>query len=115
LSTKVERFKSVFDLLRNALSISKYASFRQRFASIEQWHEEGPTLHAQAYICWLNAKSYIGEDRAEFERYIESIDSDLCQDDIDNFKAALKVIDKELEKEFEQQILKGDDNGNEES
>lgn len=95
----------ILSLLRNALHISKYASMRERFANELQWKEEGPVLRKQAYAAWILAKEAIGSQRLELELFLTANKENLSEEDVNNFIAALKVIDKELETAFEQQIL----------
>lgn len=95
-----------FSLLRRALEIHRYAEFRNRFASVEQWKEEGPYLRKQAYMAWLSAKMVIMNNRDSFDEYIRQNESSLCKSDIENYNSAVKVTVKEMERELENQILK---------
>lgn len=104
-----QELNDIVSLLRNALSISNYITFRYRFASEHQWAEEGPHLKKQAYAAWHIAKISIGQRRDDLEQYIKSNKDKFSEDDVHNFIAAIKVIDKEIEESFEQEILKEDD------
>lgn len=102
---------NILTLLRNALHIGKYAEMRSRYASTDQWKDEGPHLRKQAYIAWLLAKQAIGDQRPELEQYLRTNKDSLPQGDVDNFIAAIQVIDKELETVFEQDVLKEENMG----
>lgn len=102
-------FKDVIALLRNALSIGKYIDMRSRFASEHQWADEGPHLKKQAYAAWYLAKITIGENRDALEAYLKDNKEQFGEEDVQNFIAAIRVIDKEIEDSFEQEILKEDE------
>jgi hypothetical protein len=68
--------------------------------------KEGPQYKRQAYSAWLLAKDIIGENREEFDSCIKANKETLEQTDaLETMQAALKVIDKEVETEFEKQFL----------
>lgn len=102
-------FKDVIALLRNALSIGKYIEMRSRFASEHQWADEGPRLKKQAYAAWYIAKITIGEQRDDLEAYLKTNKDQFSEEDVQNFIAAIRVIDKEIEDSFEAEILKEDE------
>lgn len=100
------KLEEAFSLLRRALEIHKFASFRERFASVEQWKEEGPHLKKQAYIAWLSAKISIMSNKDMFDNYIEQNKSSIADSDLHNFESAVKVTEAEMSQEFEKQILR---------
>jgi len=93
--------QEVFDLLKRAIEVGNYADFRQRFASEEQWKVEGPALRREAYMAWYIAKRTIGENRPKFEAAILGNPQNYAEKDVHTFRAALEVIDKEIEQEME--------------
>lgn len=102
-------FGDVIGLLRNALHIGKYMEMRSRFASEQQWKEEKDHLEKQAYAAWMLAKITIGDRRDELEAYLRENRDSFGEDDVNNFIAAIQVIDKEVQESFEREILKEDE------
>lgn len=101
-----KKFDEAISHLNNAISISTYSNFRRRYASKEQWEVEGPDLKMKAYAAWLLAKELIGNNRDEFEKYLELNKEELTLTKVyETMSAAIKVLDKEVETEFEKQIL----------
>jgi hypothetical protein len=104
-----DKFAHILKLLREAAHVEFYADMRRRFASNEQWKVEGPEIQRHAAICWFAAKRSIGEDREALNKYIKDNKDKFGESDFNTFQAALKVIDKEVETQFEQQFLKEDE------
>ncbi len=97
----------IADLLRNALSIGKFMDMRERFASPEQWRYEGPRLKKQAFMSWHIAKLSIAERKEEFENYILGNKDQFSIGDVENFQAAIRVMEKEMEEQMEK-VLNGE-------
>lgn len=104
-----EKLDEVFKYLDIALSVGRYGSWRQRFASVEQWKEEGPYINNVAYSNWFIAKRLIMENREEFAKYISSNLDSIRQLDLENYNAAVKVTEQEMRTELENLILGGYD------
>lgn len=103
------KLDKIFEHLNIALSAAKYASWRHRFASTEQWKEEGPHLNNVAYSNWFIAKQAIMENKEDLDKYIDSNLDSIKQLDLENYNAAIKVTEKEMEAELENLILGGYD------
>lgn len=103
-----DKFAHIIKLLREAAHVEFYADMRRRFASSEQWKVEGPEIQRPAASCWFAAKRCIGEDREALNKYIKENRDKFGESNFNTLKAALQVIDKEVETQFEQQFLKED-------
>lgn len=108
-NTVQSEFADIIGLLRNALHIGKYMDMRSRFANEYQWKDEEPRLKEQAYAAWMLAKMSIGDRRDELESYLRENRDKYGEDDVNNFIAAIQVIDKEVQDSFEREILKEDE------
>ena len=96
----------ILKLLREAAQVEFYADLRRRFASDEQWKHEGPEIRRHATVCWFAAKQAIGEDREALDKHLKENKLKFSESDFNTYMAALQVIDKEVETQFEQQFLK---------
>lgn len=103
-----ESFAHILKLLREAAQTEFYRDMRRRFASAEQWKHEEPNMLRAAAICWFAAKQAIGNDREALDKHLRANKDKFSKNDYLTFEAALKVIDKEVETQFEQQFLKED-------
>ena len=98
-------FNTIYKLLSDAASASFYMDMRSRFASAEQWKVEGPIAKKHTYLQWYTAKLMIGDKRPELETYIRTNKETLNPKQIETFMAAIQVIDKEIERLFETEVL----------
>lgn len=101
-----ERLSHILKLLAEATQVEFYRDMRRRFASDEQWKREGPEMERHAAVCWFAAKHAIGEDREALDKHLRENKDKMSQTQVNTYLAALQVIDKEIETQFEQQFLK---------
>ena len=103
-----ERLAHILKLLVEASQSEFYADMRRRYASTEQWKVEGPNIKRHAAVCWFAAKQAIGEDREELNKHLRENKDKMSPQQLTTYLAALQVIDKEVETQFEQQFLEED-------
>ena len=101
-----DNFEQILKLLSEAAQVEFYADMRRRFASDEQWKVEGPHIRKEAAIKWFTAKHMIGDDREALGKYLTHNKDKFSESQLNTYNAALKVIDKEIETQFEEQFLK---------
>ena len=95
----------ILALLANALHAAKYAFMRERFASDSHWKLEGPDIKRQAYAAWHLAKQSISERKQELQAYLISNKDRFSDGDFNNFVAAIKVMEKEMEDHMERVLI----------
>jgi hypothetical protein len=105
-------FEEVSILLDRVLKTALTAQWRERYASVEQWKEEGPNLKKVATTSWFAAKAIICENRFNLDKYVKdvvAVEPTINPEHVANYKAACLAIDKEVDYMFEQILLEADD------
>lgn len=96
-----ELMKEVLAKLNEAYHIGGWIEMRKRYASPQQWELEGPPAKKKAHDCWQSAKTTICSHLEALRPEIQNLKGA----DRDIWEAAIKVIEQEVEEEFEKQIL----------
>lgn len=102
-------YNEVSALLSKVLKTSLTAKWRSRYATTEQWAEEGPRYQEVAKNSWFKAKAIICEYRIDLDKYVKNPTIELEPQSVTTYNAACLAIDKEVDYMFEHILLEHKD------